>query len=398
MSDIGKKIDIEKLEHFLIVSKYYYLTTFFIMTVFFILYLWANKNNRACQYGSTLYCPTETPYYLHGSNDSYIQIEFINTTKTIATKVNYPYSTTATYDIVYNFGVALPSTVKDYGSGTGVSFNTTYGASIYFPASTTYLASDTKNWSEFVLKNSGINLDLYIIDNDNNPNTIEYTYAFVSDDTLTKITPATGNFYTSKTITNNSLEPIKANWVNLLKKNKVQETGCATDVSKCACIDPSYISYVNCLDYVFVKSKGYYCPPNNLNCSLCTGSTDSTDCGHRFCSTNQITANDKSGYEKLDKGYYQTSNITGIRKPTTSDYTLGVGGELLTTALSAGSYENLPDYPPYQKHRICGGTGVKKNNFNDGTTVDPKFTTTTAGYNPQHSTKPRLDNGKNFDF
>jgi hypothetical protein len=424
-----KNIDIDKYKHFRKVSIIFYIFSFTIITISFIFYLYANKNNRSCQYGSTLYCNTENYYYVTGTEGDFNQITFQNyspssdSTLTSPTTIRYPYSNTPDYyDINYFFGISGGPVVTNINDTVGISARSE-GASIYFDQEAPYLSSDLANWTRFLISQNNIS-SFTILEPVKNSvvGLFEYSYASGDKNDNEAITPANiANFYNTEQPQWENVQPVKTNWMNLFKNNKNQHTaGCsAGSTIGCACIDPGYISSIKCNDYVLNTESGLYCPPENLNCTVpCTDSSDSSGCGYRFCSVannidpNQINSNSTTnpdGLTKLGKnGYYQNSVISGMKTPNdASIYTVGVKGGLLTSALGVptnnfslrSTTDGFAGYPTLQNRSFCGGTSTNKNNFGDNIGDTQKFSDSASDtYNPQFATYPKFNADTKFDF
>jgi len=425
---INKNIDIAKYKHFREVSIYFYLVSFFFVTVFFIFYLYASKNNRSCQYGSTLYCNTEHYYYVSGTEGEFNQLTFknyspsTNSTLTTPDTIRYPYNSTPDYyNIDYYFGISGGDSVSNIDNTVGVSFNTG-GASVYFDQNGPYLANDLSNWTRFLIsKNNNNQFEILEPVKNSTEGVFEYSYPAIDNNDLNPITPATkAGFYTTQTPQWENSAPVKTNWVNLLKNNQTQHSiGCSSGSSiGCACVDPGYISNVKCNDYVLNTASGLYCPPDFLNCTVPCDANTTTQCGYRFCSAgnnidpdqiNSQNATNPDGLTKLggNNGFYQNSIIPGMKTPNNANiYTVGVKGELLTNALGINNnfklrntIDGFAGYPTLQDRGFCGGTSINKNNFDDTVGGIPKFSDgTNSSYNPQYATYPRFSDENKFDF
>ena len=424
-----KGIDIKKYKHFRKVSIIFYIFSFSIITIFFIFYLYANKNNRSCQYGSTLHCNTENYYYVSGNDGEFNQINFqnyspsVDSTLTTPTIIKYPYTSTPDYyEIDYYFGISGGTVVSNVNNTVGISFRT-IGASIYFNQSSPHLASDLSNWTRFVISENNLsNFEILEPVKNSTEGLFEYSYVSGDKNENQPISPANvANFYNTEQPQWENVKPVKTNWINLLKNNKTQHSiGCSSGSSiGCACIDPGYVSSIRCDDYILNPLSGLYCPPENLNCTVpCANSSDTTTCGHRFCSVannfdpNQINTASNSNPDGLTKigqnGYYQNSIISGMKTPNKADiYTIGVKGSLLTTALGINNTnfnlrsttDGFAGYPTLQSRNFCGGTSINKNNFDDNVGDTNKFSSTTSSsYNPQYATFPKFSDENKFDF
>lgn len=398
---MDKNLKIEyynSLKKFRDVSIYFYLTSFLFITIFFIFYLYASKNNKSCQYGSTLFCNTEKTYPINSNNSTnkYLQITFSNKDYPSSglCVVGYPYSGISYYNIDYYFD-AIPSGINSYGN-VGISFNNNYGASLYLNNNNNDVL--IANSTLFILENNHYtNSTLEFLYSTSN-NVIEYIYANINS-TIKNIDNS--KFVTSTVTTYSSTNPVLGNWITLLQNNKDQHNGgCSSgnsNKSGCACIDPSFVSSNSCENLVLNKTTGIYCPPDNLNCTLCS-STNLTDCGYRFCTPYNYTIPINSNNVN-----YQNAQTKGLKNPTDDSYTIGKGGQLLSTYLgytfSTKKDTGFASYAVPQSLNFCGGTTHSNNNINDGTDKNPPIPSSfSTGYNPQFATHPKLNSNNNFDF
>jgi len=425
-----KEINQYKYLHFRKVSVYFYLTSFFLITLVFIIYLYANKNNRSCQYGSTLFCSTDTKYPLNFENDinAAYQIEFLKYNPTIPSgglekTIQFPYvnddENNDFYDINYYFGISGGNTVKIINSDTGVCFRGAQGASIYFKTiPDNNFDLQLKNTTEFVLENA--NPKFTIIMSVEGDNYLEYYYINSDTDTPVDVTPTNiDNFYSSKTIKINSSDPLNSNWVNLLNNLQDQKKfGCSSgNQAACGCADPSFTTTISCNDYHLNKETGFYCPSENPGCStLCTvNSTAEDNCGYTFCNTNGIT-NEKTNHTGLyttKGGTYQNSYIDGLKQKNNSTYyKLGIDGPQLIDNLKGfdstnfvadgniDSNNSLTAYPSFQLTNFCGGTAATTNNYDNknissGTSL---LKNNDTNYDPRLSQHPIFSLGNQFNF
>ena len=306
---INKEEAISQIKHFRNVSVYFYMVSFFMITIMFVFYLVGSKNNRGCQYGSTLFCNTEKFYYvgLNNTNNNYLEINFKQPTDAIPDDsiytLQYPYSTADYYDIDYHFVTTVPSAVTTLINSDhtkmGISLNGTAGASIYFINNLRPEGITLNKITEFVISKSGIQSFKILTPSYPTPTNATMNYYYpTNNNTLNKInTPniSTNNkFFSpdgdSSVVSWSSAHPVKSNWINLLTNNKNQHKyGCSSGYQKaCACIDPSYTSELMCDDLILNTDSGLYCPAAHPGCSVpCpVGNTEmTTNCGFRFCSS-----------------------------------------------------------------------------------------------------------------
>jgi hypothetical protein len=402
-------MDIKKLKNFRDVSIYFYLTSFLFITIIFTFYLYANKNNRSCQYGSTLYCNTEKTYSINtNSGMKYLKINFLDNKYLTSGLfvVGYPYSKTASvtnyYNIDYYFDAVPSSGVNNYGS-VGISFNGSYGASLYL-GNNNPAVSLVRNTTEFILQQNEVSTAInFLTPTENNVNnTIEYIYP----GTIAVINNANSNFINSNTVSYAGLENPKGNWITLLNNNKKQhEGGCSVGSNNpvCACIDPSFISNISCENYVLNESTGIYCPPGTLNCELCTDTNGSEICGYSFCNNGILNTDGLNSLNSNNNnmGYYQDADIKGLKtgpNVTSNNYT--TGGVNTGTLLPGFIYgtNGLTNYPTVQTTNFCAGKTSTTNNFDNKTTQPNSLTPASDNYNPQLATHPRFDSTKKFGF
>ena len=422
-----KKINTEQFIKFRDTSIYFYMFSFFCMTAFFIMYLYANKNNRLCQYGSTLFCNTEQKYPLAQGADSGIndaiqltfQTNFIAPQGSIYT-IKFPYQNNNYYNIDYYFGIPGGDDVKLYSGNIGLSFNGAVGASFYYQANQAPFASLLANWTTVILQNANPEFIINLPNKQGNDNVIEYYYVSLSENNLENIiVPSTSpKIASSQLIGKDNAEPISDSWMNLLRNIQTQhKQGCRTgNRNGCACIDPSFITPKLCDQLVLNKSTGIYCPPNNLNCSLCSGDdSDSNDCGYRFCrasNNNIIGANDETSNtytrpSSTQQGYYQNTYVPGIKDKTSGGpYKRGAGGKTLTDLLSLEEISSsnpantaFSNIGTLQNLNFCAGTSPTNNNYdnspiNDNGKVDISGNEITALY----AIYPTWDSNGAFDF
>lgn len=396
---MDKNLKIEyynSLKKFRDVSIYFYLTSFLFITIFFIFYLYASKNNKSCQYGSTLFCNTEKTYPINSnsSNSNYLQITFSNTgyPSSGLCVVGYPYSTGVSYYNIDYYFDAIPSGINSYGD-VGISFNNDYGASLYLNNNNDVLIA---NSTLFILENNPYtNSTLEFLYSTSN-NVIEYIYLNINS-TINNIDNS--KFISSALTTYSSTNPALGNWITLLQNNKDQHNGgCSSGNSSksgCACVDPSFVSSNSCENLVLNKTTGIYCPPDNLNCALCSPD-NSTECGYLFCTPYNYTI----PINNNNNVNYQNAQTKGLKNPTDDSYTIGKGGQLLSSYLNnTEGYNGLTSYAVPQGLNFCGGTTSSKNNINNGTDINPPIPSSfSTGYNPQFATHPKLNSNNNFDF
>ena len=414
--------DVKYIKHFRNISIAYYLFSFTIIAVFFIMYLISEKNNRSCQYGSTLYCNNEIHYNAALSEEKeFYDIVFkdVDTTDTSAHSVGYPYSGVSRYSIDYYFNT-LPASITNNIDGVGVSFDSTNGASIYFSEASNS-GEKIQAWTRLVLYRSDISSDITILDVDNsNNNSLNYQYFDESTNAPNISLSPHDKIIENSTIDNlnNTNEPIPVNWFNILNTLQTQaKTGCSlNNLEACACIDPSFISPKVCSQYYFNKKTSRYCPFDNPNCELCVqGQT--TGCGYRFCRYGTLPSK-KEALNPLNtdtsapkQGYYQSSyNPGGKNSVNSSSYVIGSNpANLLTrfldgydkTAYTNSATNGINAYPQAQHLTFCSGTAIGKQNYTDNiNTVTTKFSSgIAANYYPQFGTSPNFNISKgNFDF
>lgn len=395
-------------------SIYFYMFSFFCVTVFFIFYLYANKNNRSCQYGSTLFCNTEQTYPLaqSSSGQQYNKITFLtfNPVGNVEKTIQFPYQSsnnTAYYNLNYYFGTSGGPTVDVLSGGVGVSFNGSQGASLYFKNPPTVLAPQLAHWTNFILTNASPNFIVNQPVKQVNNNIIEYTYVNESNGNGITEVSNVSNFISVDLLTTDSSDPLSDNWMNLLKNNKKQhQYGCSSgNLSNCACIDPSFITSKLCDNYILNESSGLYCPPNNLNCSICTPSDTSGNCGYRFCSPSNNTS-DSDVYNNLNQlGSYQNTFVPGFKNNDSKYYKKGIDGSLLTDILGitvGSNFSPSSDFGKYttlQNNIFCGGsTGPATNNFDDQPITTGKVDISNGGITPLYSQYPIWNSSNNFDF
>jgi hypothetical protein len=212
--------------------------------------------------------------------------------------------------------------------------------------------------------------------------------------------------------------------MNLLKNNQTQhQIGCsAGKLTGCACVDPSYITPKLCDQFVLNKTTGFYCPPNNLNCSLCTGSeSDEANCGYRFCraSNTNIGTNKSDGSyntpdNSKDVGYYQNTFVSGLNKLQNSDvYKRGANGDSLTSLLGfdqstidniknpTDAQQQFSQYTTLQNLNFCAGTQPTTNNYDDQPIIPTgrlKFSSAGGGISPIYANFANWDSNGNFNF
>jgi hypothetical protein len=316
---MDKNLKIEyynSLKKFRDISIYFYLTSFLFITIFFIFYLYASKNNKSCQYGSTLFCNTEKTYPINSnsSNSNYLQITFSNKgyPSSGLCVVGYPYSTGVSYYNIDYYFDAIPSGINSYGD-VGISFNNDYGASLYLNNNNNDVL--IANSTLFILENNPYtNSTLEFLYSTSN-NVIEYIYATNNTNnsivTINNIDNST--FVTSTVTTYSSTNPALGNWITLLQNNKDQHNGgCSSGSNKsgCACVDPSFVSSNSCENLVLNKTTGIYCPPDNLNCTLCSSTNSTAGCGYLFCTpynnTNNNNTNNNVNYQNAQTPILKT--------------------------------------------------------------------------------------------
>ena len=428
---------LSKIKHFRDVSVYFYMVSFFMITIMFVFYLIGSKNNRSCQYGSTLYCNTEKFYYTgFKENGEYLQIVFKQPTGTITAgtsyTLGYPYIDTVgtRYNIVYYFNEAAPANVTNILTGdnitTGISLNGTTGASIYFTNTSRPDGVTLNKMTEFVLLNSGITTFEILTPNVASPadSTLDYHYptsnAGLQAITLPSTITSVDKFYSfpsGQTITWSGANPVKSNWLNLIKNNKDQHLyGCSSgNLAACACIDPSYTPDIMCNDLILNKDSGLYCPPEFPKCTeACTPSNayNNNNCGYRFCSSGVVPnsfSDSKTTRQTYGKGSYQNAFIPGAKKSQSQDiYTVGYHGENLADNLAIASGwtsgdVDLVDYAQVQRRTMCGGTLSTNNNIDDSTTttginIKSKSTLAANSYTPQFGVSPNFSLANKFNF
>ena len=414
MSD-DTKIDSEKYLKFRNTSIYFYMFSFFCITSLFIIYLYASKNNRSCQYGSTLFCNTEQKYPLApptNNNLQYNELTFnYKYTTPIYYTVQYPYLN-GNFDIVYHFGTSGGSNVDIIADNIGLSLNGIYGASIYFQYPTNNINTLLASYTLLILNNSDLNLQIGQPINNGN-DIIEYTYKNYTNNDLSEIT-TNSVFAKAQQVNYQASDPISDNWLNLLKNNQLQhQAGCSSNnTNACACIDPSYITQNTCDNYVLNKTSGLYCPPDNLNCIECTSDTiNENNCGFKFCraSNYNVSSTQDASYQQLNKGnlgFYQSTYVPGFNKQNEpSYYKKGINGPLLTDLLGVTIDSSNPantvlnQYATLQNLNFCAGSLPTLNNINDGTIgTDGKAEITNANTNPLFAKYPVWDSNKKFDF
>ena len=412
-----KGINTEKYLHFRKVSVYFYIFSFFCIVASFIIFLYANKNNRSCQYGSTLFCSTDTKYPINfkDASASAYQIEFYpyNPIDKVETTINFPFFDTIDNEekdfyIDYYFGTSGGDTVDTINSYIGISVIPNVGASLYFqPVPSSNFDVQLKNITEFILETS--NEFINIIDSTEGDNFLEY---YINTDEDSQISPPNQhNFYSSKNIKIDKTDPLNSNWVNLLTNFQNQKKyGCSPGNQKaCACADPSIVSNKPCNEYHLNPLTGFYCPATHPGCSTLCGvnSTKEDNCGYTFCNPSGVNE-DKAATKFYKFGTYNSNYIDGLRNPDNSDiYKLGIAGPKLIGGLNNLDENNftgskLKNYPSYQLNNFCAGKKFGKNNFdnNDLTSVTDQFPDTynNDSYNPLLSQFPNFEEGKQFDF
>lgn len=401
------KETLNSIKYFRNTSFFYYLFSMTLIIVFLSLSLVASKNNRSCQYGSTLFCRSETYFNeAFGNDDEYFTLTYT------------PYSGLAGNNIIkyplgddyitidYHFIETIPSGYKKYGNSSIGLSTVSSGGSIYFNTNSVASAENITIFTNLIFENFSQNIDII----SKNKTTLKYI-----PESTESIQPTSNSFFSSS---NNNLNQTSypKNWLSLLQELKSQHVnGCKKTANHCACIDPNFISGKTCSDYHFNKSNGLYCPKDKPNCDTpCTGSNDTTDCGYRFCShqpkpsTTGLKTIPPNG--SSNEGYYQNNFISGIKKPNTSNiYKLGkntlfINDEFLEDIDSSNfnAADDLAKYPSYQYNSFCGGTDSSNSNYHDSsnsTATKPFTTETTDNYTPQYSTDPNtIANKNNYDF
>lgn len=350
----------------------FYFFSFACFLVFYIMYLVSNKKISSCTYGSTLFCNNETKYpiILNSSQLILNEIKFKNNSPGTgsSTLIAYPYRGTSNYNINYFFGTTGGT---DYGNGIGVSYQTD-GASIYFNPIPGNLSSSLVNWTKTILENK---VGEFLIVNSlasSNQGAFEYRYK-TNQSSIKPIIPSNNKISgtpTQPSPTDN--DSVNGNWVNLLKRNQIQsEKGCSSGTSAgCAVPDPSYVSNKLCSNFVQNPTTGFYCPPDNLNCELCTSTTIEpyNNCGFAFCnpSNDTISSND---FRNNTYGFYQNSLIPK-QKPGEYTYKVGVNGPELSDVLGVGQ-EEFPNYN-LQSNNFAAGSEPHLNNYDNQATDSNK--------------------------
>jgi hypothetical protein len=419
------------LKHFRDVSIYFYMTSFFMITIMFIFYLVGSKNNRSCQYGSTLHCNTEKFYYSNlNKGESYLELVFNqpeSMTAGTCFTLGFPYDPTNYYNIDYYFGVAGGATVTDIfttdNTNIGISFNGTIGGSIYFNNTSRPEAVTLNKITEFVLLNNDISTIKIFAPTAKTANdaTLDYDYVRSQDGIIafTHPTISTANsFFTYEQKQYDASDPVKSNWITLLDNNKKQHKyGCSPGyLLGCACVDPNFETSLICNDYILNEDYGLYCPPQWLGCSKpCSGDVSGeNNCGYRFCSNGILstTATKPDGSTNTrqnygDKSTYQNAFIPGIKPEDIGEnaYTVGYKGESLAANLGlTGTWNKsqLSDVAQVQLRSMCAGeTAFDTNNVNDSATrtgnVALPGSLGTNSYTAQFSKYPNFANDT-FDF
>lgn len=401
-----EEIDTDKLKEkylkFRNISIGFYLFSFTVIAILFVMYLYSNKNNRMCQYGSTLYCDTGLTYPLTASTtQEYIEVTFNTPGNITHTTVSYPYYEN-NYNIDYYFGTTIPAVVTNRVEDIqlGISLNGSIGASLYYEYTDLVTGDNLQQATSYALDKS----KLFAVFTSPQANILEYTYAYYGG---IEIPTTTTTLFTSGSRKFGSTKPPQVSWMNLIEKlNTQREKGCKAGVSTigCACIDPGYVTTKLCGSLVFNPTNGLYCEPDNPQCTdVCSDSTQispHSNCGWRFCAPISYDPGTIQNLRSITNGYYQNAFTPGLRKSSNDSYKLGVNGPLLNTKLKGTpGFKEFNNYPTYQKINFCAGQASGKNNIDNddiGETTDtfPSL----SGYTPLDATRPNINSKNNFDF
>ena len=389
------------------ISHIFYLFSFVSIVVVFIIYLYSSKTNRSCQYGSTLFCNTETKYPIKETSEQFNELIFKEFNgefrDTIIIKI--PISDNKNYELDYYFkktgGDKHPIKTEP---DIGVSYFTS-GASIYFslPKVAT-IRNNLIKITSIILNTSPSGAGLNFSEDDQQFSLI-YNYQSTNIMSLKPIiiSPEVNNMFSETQITQTVPENYEDNMIILLQINKSQEKNCDPGSGKndCICLDPSYVPQIKCSDYTFQPERNIYCPHHHPDCTLCTSDNLSHNCGFHFCNPSSQedpsseTFEPYSGSQSLTGSFYQNSNVPKVNKSDSSKFF--VGSESLLKKLGSDSIDDLKNYASYQPTKFCGGNSFTTNNFNNVAGGNPQFNTTNSNA-PLFARYPRWEEGKNFDF
>lgn len=392
------------------ISVFFYAFTLILIPILFIFYLISNKNNKNCNYGSTLYCNTEQTYPENigtGSNVYTVVSTIPSFHSTDPVTVTFPNSITVDYYKTIPSGFKTFPAYPDIGFSIGpVSAAGSFGCSIYYttdPSSNLQIIRTT----EKVLKLS-------------TSQTINNDLITGEDSIVFKGSADCQNSGLFTCVKNGSDAFVQRSVIPLLLEVQAQKQACKNNTSNCFVTDPAIVP-PPCKN--FYKTEGtdgvsfMWCPNGKNATSMCTGlygTTGNKDCCIPACTPGIHPPSSKEIYSKIgESDYYVKINgsvDTALTNQasfagTNSPYTLGHKGKKITgaeagTICDADTTDSIKSGAIYGEYNIGGGDTEGQANYFTGTktTKQNDYCNSGTGLKPGFKGFSKFPNTRNGSF